>query len=208
MITATRLEFVKTDGEGVKWWRAVLTATEEPTSLEISGADADNVNDELGFAAGSVLIAPASNYIALEDGVFTLKSSGGGGGGGQPGIKSISVYSLSDGAWVDVTSYCTFSPEPPITDLIPFDTGGYTPVQIVMAGAPDDNYRAMVFPMDGCSLSTESESYDVDLPVELDFTIAGGTAALDEIAVFSGPIESGTSPVSLVHITVTTDTPK
>lgn len=82
MITCTKLEFVKTDDDGNKWWRVILTATEEPTKLDLDGTDVDDIASNVRFAAGSVLIAPSSNYIALEDGVFTLKSSGGGGGGG------------------------------------------------------------------------------------------------------------------------------
>lgn len=68
-----KLEFVKTDGNGKKWWKAILTDTDDPVSLNISGADVDNLNDNIGIAAGSLLITPSSNYIAFEDGVFTQK---------------------------------------------------------------------------------------------------------------------------------------
>lgn len=52
---------------------AVILADEAPASLEITGADVDGLNDDDVIAAGSVLITPSENYIAFEDGVFTLK---------------------------------------------------------------------------------------------------------------------------------------
>lgn len=51
----------------------VILADQTPDSLEISGADVDGLNDDAVIAAGSVLITPSENYIAFEDGVFTLK---------------------------------------------------------------------------------------------------------------------------------------
>ena len=88
----TKYEFVRTDDTGKKWWRAILTDTVEPVSLNISGADVANLNDEIGIAVGSILTTPTSNYIAYEDGVFTLKNtSGGGGGGGGGDLVSVEV---------------------------------------------------------------------------------------------------------------------
>lgn len=52
---------------------AIILADEAPASLEITGADVDGLDDEAVIAAGSVLITPSENYIAFEDGVFTLK---------------------------------------------------------------------------------------------------------------------------------------
>lgn len=198
MITATRLEFVKTDGEGVKWWRAVLTATEEPTSLEISGADADNVNDELGFAAGSVLIAPASNYIALEDGVFTMKSSGGGGGGGDLiGIESIRI-GFDD---TEVTGFFTFSPEMPYS----WD-GGEISIIANCADAVDGDYYVIVKPTSTCKLAYDDNgewswlapggTYDVMISME------NGNAYVPELLLSDGNNEAS------VYISLTNISPK
>ena len=52
---------------------AIILADEAPSSLEITGADVDGLNDDDVIAAGSVLITPDANYIAFEDGVFTEK---------------------------------------------------------------------------------------------------------------------------------------
>ena len=61
------------DENGTKKVVGTLVSTTTPASLEISGADVDGLEDDLVLAAGSVLIASAKNYIALEDGVFTEK---------------------------------------------------------------------------------------------------------------------------------------
>lgn len=71
-------EFVRTDADGHKWWRVVLTATEAPDSLQLTGADVAGMDDNIRFESGSVLLTPSANYIAFEDGVFTQK------GGGSP----------------------------------------------------------------------------------------------------------------------------
>ena len=88
-------EFVKTDAEGVKWWKCILTSDTDPVSLDISGADVDDLADAIGIAAGSILLTPDSNYIAFEDGVFTLKSSSGGGGGGGSDNEGIAMIEFS-----------------------------------------------------------------------------------------------------------------
>ena len=68
MITCIKREFDKTDENGRKWWRCILTASEEPGSLTLSGADVDDLNDEIGISAGSVLITPSAQYVFLTDG--------------------------------------------------------------------------------------------------------------------------------------------
>lgn len=68
MITCIKREFNKTDENGRKWWRCILTASEEPGSLTLSGADVDDLNDEIGISAGSVLITPSAQYVFLTDG--------------------------------------------------------------------------------------------------------------------------------------------
>ena len=100
----TQKQFIRTGADGTKWWQVVLTADADPDTLNLTGADVDNLNDELGLAAGSVLITPSSNYIAFEDGVFTLKSTSGGGGGGgdEIAIQSVEIEGLSD-AELDTT---------------------------------------------------------------------------------------------------------
>lgn len=81
-------EFVRTDADGHKWWRVVLTAAEAPDSLQLTGADVDGMDDNIRFEAGSVLLTPDKNYIAFEDGDF----SGEGGGGGD--LVSVTVSPL------------------------------------------------------------------------------------------------------------------
>lgn len=56
------------------WYLAVISATEDPASGNITGADVTGANDDDKFAAGSVVITPDSNWIAFEDGVFSAKS--------------------------------------------------------------------------------------------------------------------------------------
>lgn len=69
-------EFVRTDENGRKWWRVILTATEAPESLdELTGADVDGMDDNIRFAAGSVLLTPDGNSVLYADGW----SEGGGG---------------------------------------------------------------------------------------------------------------------------------
>lgn len=62
-------EFVRTDENGRKWWRVILTATEAPESLdEMSGADVDNLDDDISFESGSVLLTPDGNSVLYTDG--------------------------------------------------------------------------------------------------------------------------------------------
>ena len=79
-------EFVRTDADGHKWWRVILTATETPESLdELTGADVDGMDDNIRFAAGSVLLTPDGNSVLYADGWS------GGGGTGDDGIQSITI---------------------------------------------------------------------------------------------------------------------
>lgn len=64
-------DVIKPNGSITK--RVVLLADETPSSLSMTGADVPGLNAADVIAAGSVLIAPAANYIAFEDGEFTLK---------------------------------------------------------------------------------------------------------------------------------------
>lgn len=82
-------EFVRTDADGHKWWRVVLTATEAPDSLQLTGADVDGMDDNIRFESGSVLLTPDKNYIAFEGGVFS--GEGGGGGGGTGDLVSVTL---------------------------------------------------------------------------------------------------------------------
>lgn len=50
-----------------------ILSDDTPASLEIDGSDVDGIRDDYEFAPGSVIIAPAADYIAFEEGVFTQK---------------------------------------------------------------------------------------------------------------------------------------
>lgn len=83
MITSSKLEFVRTDDDGNKWWRVILTADAEPDSLELTGADVSDLASNVRFAAGSVLLTPSANYVAYVDGTF--------GGLNGEGIKGLAI---------------------------------------------------------------------------------------------------------------------
>ena len=87
MITSSKLEFVRTDDDGNKWWRVILTADAEPDSLELTGADVSDLASNVRFAAGSVLLTPSANYVAYVDGTF----GGSGGGGGTYGVHIMNL---------------------------------------------------------------------------------------------------------------------
>lgn len=76
-------EFVRTDANGRKWWRVILTAMETPEKLILSGADVDGMDDSIGFESGSVLITPDGEFVACEDENFGTEPRG--------GIKSVSI---------------------------------------------------------------------------------------------------------------------
>ena len=99
MITSSKLEFVRTDDDGNKWWRVILTADAEPDSLELTGADVSDLASNVRFAAGSVLLTPSANYVAYVDGTF-----------GEPTVKQ-GVLSFS------ITP--ELSPDPAFTTLVP-----------------------------------------------------------------------------------------
>lgn len=61
---------ISSDGEK---HRILILADDTPSSLTMTGADVPGLNAADVIAAGSVLIAPNANYIAFEDGEFTLK---------------------------------------------------------------------------------------------------------------------------------------
>ena len=54
--------------DGSEYVRSVILADDTPASLTIDGSDVEGVNDDSIFAAGSVIIAPAANYVCCEDG--------------------------------------------------------------------------------------------------------------------------------------------
>lgn len=49
----------------------ILLSSGTPASLEITGADVDGLPSTYVLATGSLLVTPAANYLAFEDGVFT-----------------------------------------------------------------------------------------------------------------------------------------
>lgn len=52
----------------------VIVSETNPTSLTLTGADVDGLNDDDRIAAGSVLITPSKNYVAFVDGTFKEKA--------------------------------------------------------------------------------------------------------------------------------------
>lgn len=56
------------------WYLAVIVSEDEPASMNVTGADVDGMSDDDRLAAGSVIVTAAGNYVAFEDGVFTLKA--------------------------------------------------------------------------------------------------------------------------------------
>lgn len=62
-------EFVRTDADGRKWWRVILASAESVGSIEnLTGADVDGMDDNIRFAAGSVLLTPDGNSVLYTDG--------------------------------------------------------------------------------------------------------------------------------------------
>lgn len=59
-------------GKEGDWYLAVMTSTEDVTG-KITGADVVGANDDDKFMAGSVIVGPSGNAIALEDEVFTMR---------------------------------------------------------------------------------------------------------------------------------------
>lgn len=214
MITCTKLEFVKTDDDGNKWWKVILTATEEPTKLDLDGTDVDDIASNVRFAAGSVLIAPSSNYIALEDGVFTLKSTGGGGGGGgggvdenTPGIKSITVTYDGD----DITSYGTITPALPIYDA---GDGNFVDISFTAAGAPDGEYEVTITPTQASKIAYIVDPEDPSSVVYLEtgepWTLTIVVAnAYGEYPNEAALIDANTeNPVFAFYVAISTENPK
>ena len=64
---------IVTRADGSEAKRVVLLSSTTPSSLTITGADVEGLNDDDIIAAGSVLITPGANYIAFTDGEFTEK---------------------------------------------------------------------------------------------------------------------------------------
>lgn len=54
-------------------WQVSLVSESVPASLNITGADVDEMDDTAIIAAGSVLVTPDTDFVAFEDGVFTQK---------------------------------------------------------------------------------------------------------------------------------------
>ena len=70
-------EFAYTDVNGVEWYRCVIVSEEKPESLPTNGADVDGIPDEVGIAAGSVMLTPDGNEIYYsDDAVLTPPGAG------------------------------------------------------------------------------------------------------------------------------------
>ena len=63
--------------------RAEILSENTPESLEISGSDVENMNDNDVLAPGSRIITPTAEYLAFEEGVFTQLSASGSSSGGE-----------------------------------------------------------------------------------------------------------------------------
>lgn len=59
---------------GTQMVRATFLSDEELTTTSLTGADVEELSDDVVLAFGSVLIAPSKNYIAFSDGEFTEKA--------------------------------------------------------------------------------------------------------------------------------------
>lgn len=53
---------------------ALLVADETPSSLEITGADVEDMDDDTVITAGSIMYTPDGTYMAYSDGVFAQKA--------------------------------------------------------------------------------------------------------------------------------------
>lgn len=71
-ITMVSGKAVNNPGKEGDWYLAVMTSTEDVAG-KITGADVDGANDDDKFKAGSVIVGPNGNAIALEDEVFTTR---------------------------------------------------------------------------------------------------------------------------------------
>lgn len=186
----TQKQFIRTGEDGTKWWQVVLTADADPDTLNLTGADVDNLNDELGLAAGSVLITPSSNYIAFADGVFTLKSTSGGGGGGGGG---------GTGDLVSVTISPELETSPTLSSCFPINYADLTDEEkadgvhinlssttafadgdeftiTATAGAGWKIYAAGQYGSEGGSLSYDTQAYTYNGAVRLSLIISAEKA--------------------------------
>lgn len=70
-------EFAYTDVNGVDWYRCVIVSETKPDTLPTSGADVDGIPDNVGIAAGSVMLTPDGNEIYYsDDAEFTPSGAG------------------------------------------------------------------------------------------------------------------------------------
>lgn len=201
----TKAEPVRTDENNKDWYRVVIVSSEEPASLDLDGSDVEGMADGQGIAAGSVLIAPSSNYIAFEDGVFTLKSSGGGGGADEntPGIMSIEVYYNSS----DVTASCSFDPELPAYDTL----GEGVSITLIMPDAPDDTYDLFIQPTAVCQFAYAEEAADPTFlglgePWATSITLDNGYGDLSEYSIYL--CDASEQPITQFTLNATTQGPK
>lgn len=49
----------------------LIVSETDPSTLTITGADVEGMNDTDILAAGSVILTPAKTYVAFSDGTFT-----------------------------------------------------------------------------------------------------------------------------------------
>lgn len=73
MIVCVKDELVSINTNGVKTKRVVLLSDSVPSSLTLTGADVEGMDDTDIIAVGSTLIIPDKNYMTFSTGVFTEK---------------------------------------------------------------------------------------------------------------------------------------
>ena len=73
---------MRPDGSLVHWVH--LIADDEPSSLAISGADVDGMNNDDVLAAGSTVRWPGGSAILYEDNGSFVENGSSGGSGGEP----------------------------------------------------------------------------------------------------------------------------
>lgn len=131
-------EFVRTDADGHKWWRVVLTATEAPDSLQLTGADVDGMDDNIRFEAGSVLLTPDGNYIAFEDGNFSGEGGGGGGGDATVTLNNITGDVLNGDLFTAASLQAAMDGDYTVIQEVPTGKSTITvPVNGIIASSPD-----------------------------------------------------------------------
>lgn len=174
----TEREYVTTDANGKEWYRCVIVAPEDPEILNIEGADVEGVPNSAGIAAGSCIITPTSNFIAIADGTFALKSASGGGDADVIAITSASIENISDTP--DIEMPRRFSDAEGSSIAVGFSTFGSIATGI---------YDITVVPGSNAYLYDPAQDgwADKGEPVTASYEYEGGSFEYEGIAVTTDP---------------------